>query len=421
MYHIILLTNETEHFAEYEDQYYKEKISEFEKKFMQYQVQHRVSTVINKKLIDAENKKDAKLLIKIKEYDNLKKLIKCFLVKKFSSISYVYGGFKAVHEHCLKYNIPLLNHNKNCFLCNDIKQSLKKNILYESTSLTNKKKELNIEKFNKMNIELSKRNSIVSVKNIGNNENSLNKSMFMNILKKANPLNWLNIKLSDNIKSNNSYKNNSYDKLEENNSIIKNNENDSLLNNNVRKSSSANKLSIKNSTKKNNCVNLHLEEYNKLNSLVKNKSLLTVKEVNNIILLNNSYATFTGIIIDIRGDTNIKTISSINKNTQIFILISYLNSNVYFLNIHENKNINKTIIDKQILLSNELEYNANILFNIFEIIALDNILNIFTKKLNKNIVTINYKDSEEEFKDIIVDFILESDSKNFISTIKKSC
>jgi hypothetical protein len=54
---------------------------------------------------------------KLKEYDNFKKLITNFIKKKYKYVSYVHGGFEKIHEESLKFKIPLLNHDDNCYLC----------------------------------------------------------------------------------------------------------------------------------------------------------------------------------------------------------------------------------------------------------------------------------------------------------------
>jgi hypothetical protein len=125
-YHFILITSETEDYAEFEEKYYKENITEKEKKKMMYGLQTRIYKEINSKLVKQQIKKDKskRLQIKIKEFDNLKKIINSFMSKNYPYISYVYGGFREIHEQSLKYNIPLLNHDESCYIC---KKNRKKN------------------------------------------------------------------------------------------------------------------------------------------------------------------------------------------------------------------------------------------------------------------------------------------------------
>jgi len=37
--------------------------------------------------------------------------------KKYKYVSYVFGGFEKIHEESIRYHIPLLDHDENCFLC----------------------------------------------------------------------------------------------------------------------------------------------------------------------------------------------------------------------------------------------------------------------------------------------------------------
>lgn len=125
-YHFIMITSETDYFTEYESKFYQEKISEREKKKMMYGLQTRVSKEINFKIVKSLIKKDKskRMNLRIKEYDNLKRIITEFIKKNFCYVSYVYGGFKEIHEQSMKYNIPLLNHDDNCYIC---KKNRKKN------------------------------------------------------------------------------------------------------------------------------------------------------------------------------------------------------------------------------------------------------------------------------------------------------
>jgi hypothetical protein len=86
---------------------------------MMYGLQTRVGKEINHKIVKQLLKKDKSknFSLKIKEFDNLKKLIANFVKKNFSYISYVYGGFKEIHEQSIKQDIPLLNHDETCYLC----------------------------------------------------------------------------------------------------------------------------------------------------------------------------------------------------------------------------------------------------------------------------------------------------------------
>jgi len=117
-YHFILITNETSYFQSYENKYYKQNESDTDK----YSFTARKSKVINQKEVLNEN--NAEVIKKMKEYDNLKKLLKIFSRKNFKYISFVPGGFKEIHYKAIKYDIPLLNHEaKECELCKEIQSS----------------------------------------------------------------------------------------------------------------------------------------------------------------------------------------------------------------------------------------------------------------------------------------------------------
>jgi hypothetical protein len=102
-YHFILILSETDHFHEFENKFYSEIISEKDKRKMLFGVQSKNYT----KFIQP----------RLREYDNFRKLIYNFMKKKYKYVSYVFGGFEKIHEESIKYNIPLLNHDENCFLC----------------------------------------------------------------------------------------------------------------------------------------------------------------------------------------------------------------------------------------------------------------------------------------------------------------
>lgn len=165
-YHFILITSETEDYSEFEAKYYKENITEKEKRKMMYGLQTRVYKEINSKLVKQQVKKDKskRLQIKIKEFDNLKKIINSFMSKNYPYISYVHGGFKEIHEQSLKYNIPLLNHDDSCYIC---KKNRKKNHKkgFFSKLFKNEWTEKN-KKFKKENLEVFNGNSVPTSENV---------------------------------------------------------------------------------------------------------------------------------------------------------------------------------------------------------------------------------------------------------------
>lgn len=124
-YHFLMITSETNYFKQFEEQFYKEKVCEKSKRKMMYGLQTRLTKIMNvnelKKLKSCEDEK------RLNEYDHLKQLIKFFIRKDFSFISFIFGGFNEIHNYAYKYKIPLLGHDK-CNLC-------------QEESLTNKKKQ----------------------------------------------------------------------------------------------------------------------------------------------------------------------------------------------------------------------------------------------------------------------------------------
>lgn len=113
-YHFVFMTNKTDYFKDYEENYYEEKEEEMDNFLKLCCVQTKVNKEINK--TKAENI-SLKEKYKLKEYDNLKKLLVALLKFNFPYVSFVYGGFQAVHDLSIKYEISLLNHDPNCEIC----------------------------------------------------------------------------------------------------------------------------------------------------------------------------------------------------------------------------------------------------------------------------------------------------------------
>lgn len=158
-YHFILITSETDYFNDFEGLYYKENISETQRRKMMYGLQTRVSKEINQNVLNQHIKKDKskRLQIKMKEFDNLKKLINSFMSKNYPYVSYVYGGFKDIHEESFANNIPLLNHDENCYICKkNRKKSVKKGFFSKifKSNKSNKNEKSVIKKSENNNEEL---------------------------------------------------------------------------------------------------------------------------------------------------------------------------------------------------------------------------------------------------------------------------
>ncbi|MCQ2817427.1 MAG: TBC domain-containing protein [archaeon] len=122
--HIILLTGDTSYFDEYEQKFFKERVLPPGSKYIVGYMSLKNEKEIDYKAINEEKKKDKsnELETNLKEYRNLKDLIALFVRNKTTFVSFALGGFKSIHEICLKYNIKILNHNENlCDYCRKAK------------------------------------------------------------------------------------------------------------------------------------------------------------------------------------------------------------------------------------------------------------------------------------------------------------
>jgi len=111
--HLIFMTSKTDFFNEFEENFYVESSQESNI----FSIQYKNEKEINKDLV---NKMSKKKRLKLKEYDNMKKLLIALLENNFPYISFIYGGFESIHEEISKYktkDIFLLNHDKNCEIC----------------------------------------------------------------------------------------------------------------------------------------------------------------------------------------------------------------------------------------------------------------------------------------------------------------
>ena len=127
---IVLMTNDTEDYDEFEYNY-QETIEESKTT----KITNILSTTINtiKKKIDEQmNKKDLKpeksqqIKMQLRQYELIKSIIINFVEKNYPCISYILGGFKSLHDFCIKYNIPITKHKQsNCYIC--LNKSLEEN------------------------------------------------------------------------------------------------------------------------------------------------------------------------------------------------------------------------------------------------------------------------------------------------------
>ena len=104
-YHFILLTTETNYFQEYEERFYKEKNENqnFYAPLTKTSKEINIKNVRNLK----KNDKTKSVKTKLKEYDNLKNILKSFIKRNFSYVSIVNEGFYEVHSLSMKYLIIL--------------------------------------------------------------------------------------------------------------------------------------------------------------------------------------------------------------------------------------------------------------------------------------------------------------------------
>ena len=116
-YHFVFLTSGTGYFNKFEMNYYQERIlSKEEYNAMKYQLQTKIDKELNKEKVKKSMKE--KDLFKLKEYDNLKNTLLSLLKNNFPYVSYVIGGYEAVHMMANELELSLLDHEeKECQLC----------------------------------------------------------------------------------------------------------------------------------------------------------------------------------------------------------------------------------------------------------------------------------------------------------------
>lgn len=120
--HIILLTSDTTNYKEYENRFFKEVMLSAANKFTIGYLSQKNEKELDVKEFNSEKKKDKSFEAKLSEYKNLKDFIGILIRNKTNFVSYSFGGFKAIHEICLKYSINIINHNPDkCEICQDEK------------------------------------------------------------------------------------------------------------------------------------------------------------------------------------------------------------------------------------------------------------------------------------------------------------
>ena len=177
--HIVLMSSKTDYFEEFEKKFYLDKTSDKERKKMLFGVieMQKSEKILN--LTDTHSL-NLKEIYKLKEYDNIRKIINSMKNKNFPYISYLEGGFEALHDECLNYKIELIGHEKRrCLICiNNNNKKTKENLFLKLINIKIKSEE-KVEKDNISNISdsLWKTKTTINSSQIGlllnNNKNIL--------------------------------------------------------------------------------------------------------------------------------------------------------------------------------------------------------------------------------------------------------
>lgn len=136
--HIILMTSKTDYFDEFEQKFYSDMRSEKERKKMLAGI---IETEKVQKELDLSDVKKLNLeeIYKLKEYDNYRKIINAMKNKNYPYVSYLEGGFEALHKEYSNKNIELIGHDKSkCKLCLEKKNEKKTNLLSKLFNIKNK-------------------------------------------------------------------------------------------------------------------------------------------------------------------------------------------------------------------------------------------------------------------------------------------
>jgi hypothetical protein len=169
--HIVLMTNDTENYDEYEYNYQETQIESKKSKILNI-----LNTTINniKKKIDEQiNKKEIKqekylqIKMQIKQYELIKSILNYLLENEYPYISYILGGYKSLHDMCIKYNIPIIKHKpNNCYLCTT--KSLDENNIDRkepSYKIINKQRNYNINVMRRFSDSYRKRSDLSNEEN----------------------------------------------------------------------------------------------------------------------------------------------------------------------------------------------------------------------------------------------------------------
>ena len=148
--HVVLMTNDTDNYDEFE---YKYQDTEGDSK--KNKINNILSNTINKikkKLDEQMTKKELKaekyqqIKVQLRQYELIKSILLYLIEQEYPYISYILGGYKSIHDLCLKYNIPIIKHRaNNCYMCMNKSLEENKNDRNEpSYKIINKQRNYNI-------------------------------------------------------------------------------------------------------------------------------------------------------------------------------------------------------------------------------------------------------------------------------------
>ena len=148
--HVVLMTNDTDDYDEFE---YKYQDTEGDSK--KNKINNILSNTINKikkKLDEQMTKKELKaekyqqIKVQLRQYELIKSILLYLIEHEYPYISYILGGYKSIHDLCLKYNIPIIKHKaNNCYMCMNKSLEENKNDRNEpSYKIINKQRNYNI-------------------------------------------------------------------------------------------------------------------------------------------------------------------------------------------------------------------------------------------------------------------------------------
>ena len=99
---------------------------------------------MTKKELKAEKYQQIK--VQLRQYELIKSILLYLIEQEYPYISYILGGYKSIHDLCLKYNIPIIKHKaNNCYMCMNKSLEENKNDRNEpSYKIINKQRNYNI-------------------------------------------------------------------------------------------------------------------------------------------------------------------------------------------------------------------------------------------------------------------------------------